>query len=153
MAGHVQFSCLFVCLSVCLSVQGVGRPGNELMAAAVTYGRFELAGLFVDLLGSTSSTIDSRVQMAQVSLGWAVEIPCSEPVGHFPYVSYMNECRNQPCHCVGFPIQVFFVRERVGIAHARECSLVNGCGQLHKCTSLYSVCSLALESLRKLDLG
>ncbi len=36
-----------VCLSVCLSVQGLGRPGNELMAAAGTYGRFELVGLFV----------------------------------------------------------------------------------------------------------
>ncbi len=27
-------------------MHGLGRPGNELMAAAVTYGCFELAGLF-----------------------------------------------------------------------------------------------------------
>ncbi len=40
----------FVCLFVCLSVLGLGRPGNELMAAAGTYGCFELAGLFASSL-------------------------------------------------------------------------------------------------------
>ncbi len=42
--------CLFVCLSVCLSVKGLGRPGNELMAAVGTYSCFELAGLFASSL-------------------------------------------------------------------------------------------------------
>ncbi len=42
----------FVSLSVRLSVQGLGRPGNELMAAAGTYGCFELyvVGLFASSL-------------------------------------------------------------------------------------------------------
>ncbi len=43
----LRFSCLSVCLSICHSL---GRPGNELIAAAVTYGCFELAGLFTSLL-------------------------------------------------------------------------------------------------------
>ncbi len=70
-----------VSLSVCLSVcHSLGRPGNELMAAAVTlasgcqawqreatvtYGCFELAGLFASLRRckrkqNDASTIDSR---------------------------------------------------------------------------------------------
>ncbi len=48
-----------VCLSVCLSVcHSLGRPGNEIMAAAVTYGCFELAGLFASPLQKETSTID-----------------------------------------------------------------------------------------------
>ncbi len=39
-----------VCLSVCPSVQGLGKPENELMVAAGTYGCFELTGLFTSPL-------------------------------------------------------------------------------------------------------
>ncbi len=56
----VQFSCLSVHLSVRASL---GRPGNMLMAAAGTYGCFELAGLFASSLQrkqNDPSTIDSR---------------------------------------------------------------------------------------------
>ncbi len=39
----VRFSRVSVCLCVC---HCLGRPGNKLIAAAGTYGCFELAGLF-----------------------------------------------------------------------------------------------------------
>ncbi len=43
----LQCLCQSDCLSVCHSL---GRPGNELMVAAVMYGCFELAGLFASSL-------------------------------------------------------------------------------------------------------
>ncbi len=46
--------CLLVCLSVC------ARSGNELMAAAGTYGCFELAGLFAK--GSQAMPVLSTVE-------------------------------------------------------------------------------------------
>ncbi len=39
-----------ICLSVRPFAQGLGRPGNELMAASGMYGCFELAGLFASPL-------------------------------------------------------------------------------------------------------
>ncbi len=53
----------FSCLSVCPSVQGLGRPGNEFMAAAGTYGCFELAGCSPPRCKrkqNNGSTIDAR---------------------------------------------------------------------------------------------
>ncbi len=45
-----SYFAICVCLSVRPSTHGLGRPGNELMAAADTHGCFELAGLFASLL-------------------------------------------------------------------------------------------------------
>ncbi len=54
----LRFSSVFVCLYVCHSL---GRPGNEQMAAAGTYGCFELAGLFACKRKQNDvSTCDSR---------------------------------------------------------------------------------------------
>ncbi len=57
----LRFSSLSVCLFVCLSVQGLGRPGNELMVAAGMHGWFELVGLFASYL--LLSTVEAQLSL------------------------------------------------------------------------------------------
>ncbi len=55
--------CLSVYLSVCHSPHGLGRPGSEIMAAAGTYGCFELAGLFASSLQGKPNDDSTTVQL------------------------------------------------------------------------------------------